>query len=236
MTTEEFDKVIRSKIVSDDSILLWNKTKVWNKVVADQRKKRFAIFRYAAVFALFALAGLGYFLNAPKKVKSDVRESKNNEPISGMHRMKVAENIDIKRDVLAKRKPKWKEKKHDKPLEPISEINTEVVEEKIEKSQNTLKIESTQLVENKENLSIEKKGNTTNDPSILETNYVVTLVIPPKMEYKEYKDRKLIGRFFQEIKRYSNGEEFEWDRVNKKPVRLWAYLKNSLVPDSSVAR
>lgn len=238
MKTEEFDKLIRSKIAADDSEQLWDKAKVWNKVVAGQRKKRFAIFRYAAVFVLFAITGLSYLLIIPKKDDSSKNEIKNSKPLIGIQPQKVVQKRVIEGEILAKKKPKRKEKKHEKPTEVLAEVNKKEVEENIDKLQKPLKIEQGKedslLVEVNEAVAVEKVRDTVSTQSVPETNYVVTLVIPDKMEYKEYKDRKLVGRFFQQVKRYSNGEKFDWGKVYKKPPKLWAYLKNSFVPDSSV--
>jgi hypothetical protein len=226
MEERQFDELIRSKYFEDEDEPVWDKTKVWESI---QPTKQYCLkcFKYAASLALLIGSGTLYFIFfSDEKIK-------NNSILT----LKIKEKSV---DKFTYTKPDIKMQKSN--LTKVSSKKTVKNKPFLEKYIENSAIKSTQEVtlstisEPKSNVILEKKipiETTKPTTENLPTNNVIVLNIPMEEDLKPKRKKRAIGRFLQQIGRYSNGEKFDWEEVNIKPKKVWAYFKNSFVADST---
>ncbi|MDZ7934496.1 MAG: hypothetical protein U5M51_05930 [Emticicia sp.] len=225
MSTEEkqFDELIRSKYFEDEDEPVWDKTKVWQSI---KPTKQYRIFHFRHAASLAILIGIGvlflFFLNN-KKAETGITQLQKNEtkPIQlAQLKPKIDKTFTIQsinKSIKSDNSP---------PIltqNIIPELTKENITNVIEEQKLEVVFEETTALETP-NQEIENKT----------TTHVITLNIPMDEDLKPKRKKRIIGRFFQQVGKYSNGEKFDWEEINIKPKKVWAYLKNSFVADSTV--
>jgi hypothetical protein len=234
MKEDEFDAIFRSKIEAEDSEPIWDEAKVWNKIRPVQDKKRVVYWPYAASIAMviavsiFMLFSEKTKIEKPilveiKKVDSDKKETKM------VDNQMIVSGIKVKQQTISNEKeiieiaatPFIKTiVEEEKTLEVSIKNEAVLVEKKLDNQPIVLPFEE------KEALVLEQKKEI--------KNHTITLNIPVENEDKSVRKKRVVGRFFQQVGRYSNGEKFNWEEINIRPKAIWSYLKNSFTVDSTV--
>ena len=227
MNEDEFDKLIRSKYLEDDEEeLVWNNAKVWQNTQPKKRHK-LVYFKYAASLAFLTGIGVLYVIFSGEKTITN----------TAVFIPKIQEKILVKNILVEPiRKPQKKE------FSPIFEDKTTKIEPFPEKIIQNTTIQSTPetaisaVLEPKSDVVLREETPAELPKSAIQkqaTNQVIVLNIPMEENAKSQPKKRVVGRFFQQIGRYSNGEKFDWEAVNIKPKKIWAYFKNSFVADST---
>lgn len=226
MEEKQFDELIRSKYFEDEDEPVWDKTKVWESI-QPTKQYRVSYFKYAASLAI--LIGIGalhfVFLSGEK--------TKNASSLTLEVKKKSVDKFTYTKQDIKIQKSN---------LTNVSSRKTAKNKPFLEKFIENTAIKSTQEItlntisEPKSNVILEQKipiETTIPTTETLPTNHVIVLNIPMEEDLKPKRKKRIIGRFFQQIGRYSNGEKFDWEEVNIRPKKIWAYFKNSFVADST---
>jgi hypothetical protein len=226
MEEKQFDELIRSKYFDDEDEPVWDKTKVW-EAIQPTKQYHVSYFKYAASLAILIGIGALYFIffNGEKTKNTSILTLKTKEKsVSKFNYTKP--NINIQKSNLTKVSSR-KTAKNKPFLEKYAEITA--IKSTQEITINTISEPKLEVFLQQETLP-ETIIPTT---ETLPTNNVIVLNIPMEEDLKPKRKKRIIGRFFQQIERYSNGEKFNWEEVNIKPKKIWTYFKNSFVADST---
>ncbi len=231
MKEEEFDALFRSKIETDDAKPIWNEAKVWQKIENSQQKKRLVYWPYAASVA--ALLGIYWVFTAQNSNQKPVLSAIKKSDLTKNQVLKPANQL-IANEIKTKRKEAKFQIKNSVSEIVVKEILQEEkpkIEVVFEKEMNFK--EEQKL--NKEPISLvfEEKAVAALEQKEVQQNRVVVLNIPVEGEEKMIRKKRLVGRFFQQMGRFSNGHKFDWEEVNIRPKKIWAYLKSNFVADST---
>lgn len=223
---QQFDDLIRSKYLGEEEEPVWDKAKVWESI-RPTKHYHFAYFKYAASLAILIGMGILYYVllggekaknisvQLPAKYKKIIIQPVYEQPISGKQKAIIHPKMSKK---FTKRLP-FSEKNIENSNKLTKELVVNIISEK-----NSEVILQKEIPVETANLIAEK----------IPTNQVIILNIPMEENVRPKQKKRVIGRFFQQIGRYSNGENFDWKEVNSKPNKVWAYLKNSFVADSTI--
>lgn len=226
MEEKQFDELIRSKYFDDEDEPVWDKTKVW-QTIKPTKQYQFPYFKYAASLAILIGIGALYFVflsgEKTKNASSLTFEVKKKSVDKFTY---TKPDIKIRKSNLTKVASR-KTAKNKPFLEKF--IENTAIKSTQEVALNTISEPKSKMILELE-IPIETTIPTTEN---IPTNLVIVLNIPMEEDLKPKRKKRIIGRFFQQIGRYSNGEKFDWDEVNIKPKKIWAYFKHSFVADST---
>lgn len=226
MEEKQFDELIRSKYFDDEDEPVWDKTKVW-QTIKPTKQYQFSYFKYAASLAILIGIWTMYFVFfksektkniialSPKIQKKTVDKFIYTKPDKEIQKSSISITLNKK---TQKQELFMEENTKSRATESTQEVAINTISEP--KSNMILELE----------IPIETTKLTTES---IPTNNVIVLNIPMEEDLKPKRKKRIIGRFFQQIGRYSNGEKFDWEEVNIKPKKIWAYFKNSFVADST---
>ncbi|WP_064198165.1 MULTISPECIES: hypothetical protein [Emticicia] len=226
MEEKQFDELIRSKYLDDEDEPVWDTTKVW-QTIKPTKQYQFSYFKYAASIAIligFGALYLVFYKNEKTKIISillpKTKIKSVNKPIHSKPNNEIQKSNTHANLYTKTQKPKL-----------FIEENTKstATESTQEGTTNTFSEPKLEVSLQQETLTERTIPTTENIP----TNHVIVLNIPIEEDLKPQRKKRIIGRFFQQIERYSNGEKFEWEEVNIRPKKIWAYFKNSFVADST---
>ncbi len=226
MEEKQFDELIRSKYLDDEDEPVWDTTKVW-QTIKPTRQYKFSYFKYAASIAILIGIWALYFVSYRSEKTKSISNLSPKAKIKSVNKpIHLKPNNEIQKNNIYAN-PYTKSRKS----ELLIEENTKSIA-----TESTQEITINTISEPKLEVFLQKETLTETiipTTETLPTNHVIVLNIPMEEELKPKRKKRIIGRFFQQIGRYSNGEKFDWAEINVKPKKIWAYFKNSFVADST---
>ena len=245
----QFFNDIKSKVDADEAGFTWPKEEIWTAIENKQRKRRggWIFFAAAASILLFlSVSGLWLYNDGSPKVslvKPQLENSKKkNQPVN-----KNSEIILSKKQLTEKIKKGTKMAGYQRSTAILSEQDMviETIKDENENPAKPLTFEKIELQKvasrsgvpfveiniDKANISLINPADLVVPNQAIEQR--VILIIP---EIGEVKRKRLAGRLIQQVGNFNTEGKFDWEEVNVKPQKPWAYLKESVKTEPNVAK